>query len=94
MKRAPFVSSTLFVSAIIVKGWFYPSWSTAFELLVVSALLAIRWMWCEPKEVTETDKMKRAVENLASQLSIVSDTVNQVKNVQSELKLGHQMGRR
>ena len=79
---------------ITAKGWVYPTWSTAFELLIVSALLAIRWLFCEPAQITETDKMKRAVENLALQLKTVSDTVNQVKNVQSELRMGHQMGRR
>lgn len=87
------------ITVIVIKGCLIPGWSSVCELFILSTLLGARWIISEPKvekEPSEHDieKMKQAVTNLASQLATLSDTINQVRNIQSQQRLGQMTGRK
>lgn len=86
------------IAVIVIKGCFLPGWCSVIELFIMATLLGVRWVVSEPAVTPEPsqhdiDKMKSAVENLASQLQTVSGTVSEVKNIQAQMRLGG-IGRR
>ena len=81
--------------ASFVQTWLFPSWQSTIQFVVLA--LASYEMWTKtPTAATQTDidTMKRAVENLATQLNALSGTVNEVKNVQGHIHMRLGLGRK
>lgn len=79
----------LLVSGVFAKGVVFPSWISCVELLGVFGLIGLQWYF-EPKQVEPPSKeeTKAAIENLAEQISQITEKTEDNKAQIGNLRLG------